>query len=74
MDINESIKTELHYKDIVVITTAIGEYQRLYKESMNKEIFDRMTNLVNRLGTELYTTKNENRRTAKRRDKTGSKK
>jgi len=53
-EINETIKTELHYKDIALISVAMGEYQRLYKETADKEVLQRMANLVNRLGVEMY--------------------
>ena len=52
--INETITTKLHYKDIALIATAMVEYQRLYKDITDKEVLDRMTRLVNRLGTEMY--------------------
>jgi hypothetical protein len=52
--INETITTELHYKDIAVISVAIGEYQRLHKKTGDNEFYDRMTRLVNRLGEEMY--------------------
>ena len=32
--INEEITTKLHYKDIALIAVAMGEYQRLYKETL----------------------------------------
>jgi hypothetical protein len=51
--INEEITTKLHYKDIALIAVAMGEYQRLYKETTDKETIDRMRNLVNRLGNEM---------------------
>lgn len=52
--INETITTKLHYKDVVLIATAMGEYQRLYKDTTDKDVLDRMTRLVNRLGAEMY--------------------
>ncbi len=52
--INETIITELHYKDIALIVVAIGEYQRLYKDTADKEVLQRMANLVDRLGVEMY--------------------
>jgi len=52
--INETIKTELHNKDIALIVVAMGEYQRLYKDTADKDILQRMTELVNRLGYEMY--------------------
>lgn len=52
--INETITTELHYKDIALIAVAMGEYQRLYKETADKKTLQRMIRLVNRLGEELY--------------------
>ena len=55
--INETITTKLHYKDIALIATAMGEYQQLYKETANKEILQRMTRLVDRLGEEMYNDK-----------------
>lgn len=56
-DINETITTELHYKDIAVIAVAIGEYQILHKDTADEEIIQRMINLVNRLGVEMYDKK-----------------
>ena len=32
----------------------MGEYQRLYKDTADKDILQRMTELVNRLGYEMY--------------------
>lgn len=52
--INEKIKTELHYKDISLITVAFGNYIELYGNNMNEEQKQRMNNLVNRLGKEMY--------------------
>ena len=52
--INETIKTELHYKDIALIAIALGEYQMRYKKTADKEILERMARLVNRLGQEMY--------------------
>ena len=52
--INKTINTELHYKDVALIAVALGEYQRLYKDTADKEVLQRMANLVNRLGNELY--------------------
>jgi hypothetical protein len=52
--INETIKTELHYKDIALIAVAMGEYQRLYKKTADKSVLQRMERLVNRLGEEMY--------------------
>jgi len=54
--INETITTELHYKDIALIAVAMGEYQRLHKDTADDEIIQRMINLVNRLGVEMYNT------------------
>jgi hypothetical protein len=56
-NINEEISTKLHYKDIVLIAVAMGEYQRLYKEKSDKKTIDRMIKLVNRLGKEMYNVK-----------------
>ena len=52
--INEEIITKLHYKDIALITVAFGEYQRLYSNTAEKDVLDRMRYLVDRLGDELY--------------------
>lgn len=52
--INETITTELHYKDISLIAVAMGEYQRRYKETADKEVLQRMARLVDRLGYEMY--------------------
>ena len=51
--INETIRTELHYKDVVLIAVAMGEYQRLYKDTADKAILQRMGRLVDRLGIEM---------------------
>jgi len=51
--INETITTELHYKDIALIAVAMGEYQKLYKDTAEKEVLQRMERLVNRLGAEM---------------------
>lgn len=52
--INETIKTELHYKEIALIAVAMGEYQRLYKDTTKKEVLKEMERLVNRLGVEMH--------------------
>ena len=52
-NINEYITTKLHYKDIALIAVAIGDYQERHKDA-DKEVLQRMTNLVNRLGSEMY--------------------
>lgn len=54
--INEEITTKLHYKDISLIAVAFGDYQERFKETADKEILDRMKNLVNRLGVEMYNS------------------
>ena len=51
--INEKIVTELHYKDVALIAVAMGIYQNLYKDIADKEILNRMRNLVDRLGNEI---------------------
>lgn len=52
--INETITTELHYEDIALIEVAMGLYQKQYGLTADKDILDRMTNLVNRLIVEMY--------------------
>lgn len=52
--INEEIKTKLHFKDIVLITTAFGDYIEKYGERMDEEQKTRMNKLVSRLGKEMY--------------------
>lgn len=52
--INEEIETKLHYKDISLIAAAFGDYQERFNDTADKEVLDRMTNLVNRLSTEMY--------------------
>lgn len=54
--INEEIETKLHYKDIILITTAFGDFINNYGDKIDKEQKTRMTNLVNRLGNEMYNT------------------
>lgn len=52
-DINEKINTELHYKDVALIATALGSYQKRYKGRADAEVLTRAKNLVDRLGEEL---------------------
>jgi len=52
--INETITTTLHYKDIALIAVAMGLYMEQYKDTADKDILERMRNLVDRLGYELY--------------------
>ena len=52
--INETINTNLHYKDVALIAVALGLYQEQYKDTANPEILERAKNLVNRLGYEMY--------------------
>ena len=61
-DINETITTELHYKDIAIITVMAGDYQRRYKETADKEVLSRLIKLVNRLGTEMANTPQKKRK------------
>ena len=58
-NINEIITTKLHCKEIVLIAVAMGEYQRLYKDTANKETLQEMAHLVNRLGVEMYNCPDE---------------
>lgn len=53
-NINEIITTKLHYKEIALIAVAMGEYQRLYKDTAEKKVLQEMEQLVNRLGSEMY--------------------
>ena len=57
-DINEEITTVLHYKDIALIAVAFGMYQENFP-SASKDVRERMTKLVNRLGNEMVKC-NEN--------------
>ena len=50
-NINETIKTELHYKDIALIAVALGEYQDRCKD---EKFIKHARDLVNRLGREMY--------------------
>jgi len=52
--INEEIETKLHYKDISLISVAFGIYQEQFKDTADKEVLERMKDLVNRLGYEMY--------------------
>ena len=52
-NINETITTKLHYKDIALIAVAMGMYQEQYKDTADKDILDRMKKLVDRLGHEM---------------------
>ena len=61
--INETIITQLSYKDVALIAVAMGEYQRLYKNTANKDVLKQMEDLVNRLGIELYDYPNNNHST-----------
>lgn len=56
-DLNENITTVLNWKEVSLIAVAIGEYQRLYSEDADEDVIKTMTNLVNRLGTELSNYK-----------------
>jgi hypothetical protein len=58
--INEEITTKLHYEDIVLIAVAFGEFARLNADSMDKEQKERMSNLVRRLGAEMYSSPKNN--------------
>lgn len=51
--INETIITKLHYNDIALIAVAMGEYQRIYKDTADVEVLQRMVRLVDRLGVEM---------------------
>lgn len=52
--INETIKTELSYKEIALISIACGSYLERHSENADKEVLKIMRNLVNRLGKEMY--------------------
>ena len=52
--INEEIETKLHFKDIVLITTAFGDCIEKYGNKMDAEQKTRMNKLVSRLGKEMY--------------------
>ena len=56
-DLNENITTVLNWKEVSLIAVAIGEYQRLYSEDADEDVMKTMSNLVNRLGTELSNCK-----------------
>jgi predicted SpoU family rRNA methylase len=56
-DLNENITTVLNWKEVSLIAVAIGEYQRLYSEDSDEDVMKTMSNLVNRLGTELSNCK-----------------
>ena len=59
--INEEIKTKLHFKDIVLITVAFGDYIEKYDEEIDNEQKTRMNKLVNRLGQEMYNNPDNNK-------------
>lgn len=61
-NINETIKTELHYKDIALIAVTFGEYQRKFKDTAAPDVLERMRNLVNRLGAEMADYKKPNKK------------
>ena len=52
-NINETITTELHYKDVTLIAVALGDYQERCKDHGDSEILKRAKDLVNRLGREI---------------------
>ena len=52
--INNTITTKLDYKDVALIAVALGEYQRLYKDSADPDILEQARRLADRLGNELY--------------------
>lgn len=55
--INKEITTKLHYKDIVIITTAIQERLERYGDKMDKGYKKRSEKLVSRLVDEMYDNK-----------------
>jgi hypothetical protein len=59
MNINETIKTELNYKDIALIAVALGDYQRNYKDTASPDVLKHAVNLVNRLGAEMYNCEDD---------------
>jgi len=62
-NINETIETKLHYKDISLIAVALGEYQERYKNSAEPEILKRAKDIVNRLGNEMSNFPQDKNRT-----------
>jgi len=56
-DINETVQTELHYKDIAIIVVMASDYQRRFKNTADKEVLERLEKLVNRLGNEMADVK-----------------
>ena len=57
MTINEEIKTILHYKDVSLIAVGLGKLKEVHEEAKHpdKEIIERITKLINRLGEEVYS-------------------
>ncbi|GGG97626.1 hypothetical protein [Pedobacter zeae] len=53
-NINEKINTELHYKDVSLITVALSIYLNEGGDKIDKEVSDRAKRLIDRLGYELY--------------------
>lgn len=53
-DINEKITTELHYKDVSLISVALNIYLEQAGDRVDAEIKQRAARLINRLGYELY--------------------
>lgn len=58
-NINETITTNLHYKEIALIATTIGLYIEQYKNTADKETLLKMKRLVNRLGNEMFDYKQD---------------
>jgi hypothetical protein len=59
MNINETIKTELNYKDIALIAVALGDYQRNYKDIASQDVLKQAANLVDRLNAEMYNCEDD---------------
>jgi len=53
-DINEKIKTELHYKDVSLISVALSIYIEQSSKYVDSEVIQRAKRIMNRLGNELY--------------------
>jgi transcription initiation factor IIE alpha subunit len=57
--INNKIKTELTYRDVAFIAVAAGEYLRLYGDQVDTEMVKDIKALIDRLGRELFDTKDK---------------
>lgn len=59
--INETIKTELHWKDVSVICEAIRYYKEQLEQDADDEYLIRMGKVAAKLNRELYNNRENNK-------------